>query len=203
MRCNRWNMLHSADIRLQECDVLYHRRIDDIGVFWNHMIILVCGGRNFGDLTTLQRNFPFNYREHPMWPRREAEYRFVQRTLDFAAIEFSKYYHPEDNWLPSDLKIISGAATGADSVAIDWAVCNLSSFGEYPANWEKFGRIAGFIRNQEMLDKESPNIVIAFPGHAGTADMIRRARKAKIEVRKMSYQSAITMNGEKHAGTEF
>lgn len=56
----------------------------------------------------------------------------------------------------------------------------------YPANWLKYGRMAGAMRNQQMLDEEEVDLVVAFPGGKGTADMVRRARAAGIEVREVS-----------------
>lgn len=167
------------------------------------MIILVCGGRTFGDIATLREKFPLTYKNHPLWERRKAEYEFVLRTLDMAAIEFSRFYRANENWLPTDIKIVSGAASGADKAALDWAALNLAPWSDYPADWEKYGRAAGFIRNQEMLNKEQPNLVIAFPGHRGTADMIRRAKKAGIEIRKMARKCVITMKEDNDARPEF
>jgi predicted polyphosphate/ATP-dependent NAD kinase len=42
------------------------------------------------------------------------------------------------------------------------------------------GKAAGIIRNQRMLDEGKPDLVIAFQGGDGTADMVRRANKSKI-----------------------
>lgn len=170
-------------------------------------IIVVTGGRTFGDIATLQRRYPLAYRNHPLWPRREAEYDFVFRTLDYAAIELSQHYRENEKWVPDDLRIIAGGAAGADTVAIDWAKRNQVPYLEYPAEWEKYGpNYAGLIRNQEMLDKELPDLCIAFPGWRGTRDMMQRVRAFKpkrIELRKMAHQAAITMQGQRHAGTEF
>jgi hypothetical protein len=54
-----------------------------------------------------------------------------------------------------------------------------------PADWALYGNIAGTIRNQRMLDEFDPNLVVAFPDpeSRGTWDMVRRAKKANIEVR--------------------
>lgn len=41
---------------------------------------------------------------------------------------------------------------------------------------------AGPDRNQRMIDEGRPDLVVAFPGGRGTADMIRRATEAGIEV---------------------
>ena len=44
------------------------------------------------------------------------------------------------------------------------------------------GYRAGPIRNQEMLDKGKPDLVIAFPGGKGTADMVGRALRTGVFV---------------------
>lgn len=168
------------------------------------MIIAVCGGRSFGDIATLQRKFPLEYKDHPLWERREAEYQFVFRTLSFAAAELSRHYRIDEPWQATDLEIVTGCARGADAAAVDWAKSNLLSYRVYEAEWERHGpNYAGPIRNQEILDKERPNLLIAFPGYRGTADMIRRAKRAKIEIRKMTQNTVITMEGNTDACPEF
>lgn len=77
--------------------------------------------------------------------------------------------------------IIHGGAAGADSMARDYANSRDIPCLKHPANWEKYGKRAGPIRNQEML-KWQPDLVVAFPGGVGTADMVKRAEKAGIEV---------------------
>ena len=56
---------------------------------------------------------------------------------------------------------------------------------EYPAPWKRFGPSAGGIRNQQMLDEGKPDLVVAFPGGKGTADMVRRAENAGVKVIKV------------------
>lgn len=87
----------------------------------------------------------------------------------------------DSNWLPR-VKIIAGAARGADRLAIDWAVINWCQFEEYPAQWNKYGKSAGYKRNQQMLDEGKPDLVVAFEGGKGTAMMVKIAKKAGIEV---------------------
>jgi hypothetical protein len=78
--------------------------------------------------------------------------------------------------------IISGEARGADTLAKEWAVgCGCPYLG-FPADWDKHGKAAGPIRNQQMLDEGKPDVVIAFKGGRGTADMISRAERAGIPV---------------------
>lgn len=82
-------------------------------------------------------------------------------------------------------KVVHGAARGADSLAASYARWRGLEVAAYPADWRQYGRAAGPIRNQLMLDKEQPDIVYAFRcrgASRGTDDMIRRARKAGIPV---------------------
>lgn len=76
--------------------------------------------------------------------------------------------------------IIHGGARGADSLAGRWAHENGVVCETYRAEWERLGKRAGPIRNQQMLDNGKPDCVVWFPGGAGTADMVRRAEKANV-----------------------
>ncbi len=81
--------------------------------------------------------------------------------------------------------VIHGAADGADCLGALAAQELGIPMVAVPADWKKHGLAAGPIRNQEMLDVHEPNLVLAFPDPAsrGTWDMVRRAKKAEIEVR--------------------
>lgn len=79
-------------------------------------------------------------------------------------------------------RLVHGGARGADSLAAYWALGQGVFAAGYPAQWDAYGKAAGMIRNQEMLDVEKPELVIAFPGGRGTADMVRRAKKAGVKV---------------------
>lgn len=78
--------------------------------------------------------------------------------------------------------LIEGGAKGADSLAKNWAVIRDIIVEEYKANWDTYGKSAGWIRNTEMLVKGKPDLVIAFPGGKGTHNMIRQATQAGIKV---------------------
>lgn len=78
-------------------------------------------------------------------------------------------------------KIVNGGAKGADKLATEWSVNRQVPYQEYPADWSQ-GKGAGLIRNSQMLQAESINLVIAFPGGNGTKDMVSKANHAKIEV---------------------
>lgn len=117
------------------------------------MRVLVCGGREFDDWLLLNET--------------------LKRLYTSCGTE--------------SLTVIQGGAKGADFLARVWCkymnlTCLKVSHEEYPADWKQYGKIAGSIRNQQMLDKGKPDLVVAFPGGRGTADMVRRAKKAGVEV---------------------
>jgi len=78
--------------------------------------------------------------------------------------------------------IIHGGARGADKLAGEWAHKVGIACAEYKANWDFYKKAAGPIRNGWMLQFGEPDLVVAFPGGDGTADMVRSARKRMIEV---------------------
>lgn len=85
-------------------------------------------------------------------------------------------------WIAPHVTIIHGGANGADSLADAWAVSSYARVRQFKADWKAHGKAAGPTRNQQMIDEGKPDLVIAFPGGRGTADMVGRARKAGIEV---------------------
>ena len=78
--------------------------------------------------------------------------------------------------------IIEGGCRGPDTMAFQYGRDNCIPVETHCANWKQFGRRAGPIRNQEMIDKGKPDLVVACPGGRGTADMVSRAKAAGIRV---------------------
>ena len=78
--------------------------------------------------------------------------------------------------------VIHGGAAGADFLAGAWADERGITTATFPADWSTHGLAAGPLRNQQMIDEGKPDGVIAFPGGAGTADMVERARRAGVTV---------------------
>lgn len=113
------------------------------------MRVLVCGGRDFADVTAVV-NYLFRIDDHsPI------------------------------------TSIIHGGATGADQLGSEAAKLLQVPCHVFPANWKRDGKAAGPIRNQRMLDEGKPDLVVAFAGGRGTADMVRRARDAHISVEEV------------------
>lgn len=141
--------------------------------------ILVCGGRDFGNCVSAQVD-----------PSREnldriEEYKFIHRTLD--KIYLDRGWVHDQEYLMPNVFVISGKARGVDTAAIDWACVNWCQFREYPADWNKHGKAAGPIRNRQMLDEGKPDLVVAFPGGKGTADMVKVAKARGFEVMEIKY----------------
>lgn len=80
--------------------------------------------------------------------------------------------------------IIHGCARGADSYAEEWAALFPGQCTAYgiPAEWKKHGDRAGPIRNRLMLDLGQPDLVVAFQGGTGTANMTAAATAAGVKV---------------------
>jgi len=78
--------------------------------------------------------------------------------------------------------IIQGGASGADMLAEKWALANDVRCMTFKADWDAYGPAAGPMRNQAMLVKGKPDLVVAFPGGRGTADMVWQATNAEVPV---------------------
>lgn len=87
---------------------------------------------------------------------------------DFADKEF--LFVVLDVFLPS--VVVHGNAPGADALVKEWTENNKKTHIPHLANWKKFGKRAGFLRNKKMLDEHPDiNFVIAFDGGRGTKMM--------------------------------
>jgi len=94
--------------------------------------------------------------------------------------------------------VIEGEASGVDRFARQWAEDHGIRVIPCPADWSdlkvpgavirhnrygrKYNAAAGPMRNQRMLKDHAPDIVIAFPGHSGTAGMVLLAEENGVEV---------------------
>ncbi len=82
-------------------------------------------------------------------------------------------------------KIVHGGARGADSLGGKWAKENDILEKVYKPDWNTYGKAAGSIRNQQMLDEESIDLLVSFPGGKGTADMKKRAKYKGVEIKEV------------------
>lgn len=107
--------------------------------------------------------------------RTARDYEYVKELL----FDLTKVFAEDDSPL-----IIVGGAAGVDSFAEKAAIDLGINYVVYPADWTRYGNAAGPIRNQEMLDKEDPNLVVAiWDGESrGTLDMIKKSIKYGVDV---------------------
>ena len=81
---------------------------------------------------------------------------------------------------------------GADGLGERWALARGHAYRRFPADWRRYGRSAGPIRNREMLayllqSTERRGVVAFWDGVSpGTGDMIRAAREGGVGVRVVS-----------------
>lgn len=117
---------------------------------------------------------------------------------DFRGIELVRHALSQ---MPDSATLIHGCATGADTLAAEfWAGVHGRKMEEHPADWggrchstcrddhrkqrwdgSDYCPAAGFYRNQEMVDS-GLDLLIAFPGGAGTSDMVIRCMSAGIAI---------------------
>lgn len=126
------------------------------------MRLLVCGGRDYVNTVMVYRTLDALHRRTPV------------------------------------TEFIQGGAKGADRIAKEWAMTKVEIIRwECKAAWldlshpdavikvradgTKYDAKAGHRRNARMLEWK-PDLVVAFPGGGGTADMVRQARAANVQV---------------------
>ena len=83
------------------------------------------------------------------------------------------------------VELAQGGATGADSLARRWAEKHSVPCTTYDAEWAKYRKAAGIMRNREMLTGFRPDLVVAFPGGKGTAHCVQFALSIGIPVWKV------------------
>ena len=97
-----------------------------------------------------------------------------------------------------EIEIVSGHASGADKMAEAYAKRLGIPLKVFPAEWKKYGRGAGPIRNREMLAyilEGNPVVTAFWDGQSkGTKNMIEQAKKAGVDCRVIMY--ALNLNKE-------
>lgn len=86
-----------------------------------------------------------------------------------------------------DLEIVSGVARGADKLGVKYAEERGYKIKEFPANWNKYGRSAGPIRNNEMSLYADALIAFWDGKSKGTGNMIKLAKKRNLKLKVIYY----------------
>ena len=83
-------------------------------------------------------------------------------------------------WTPT--VIISGTARGVDTLGENWARANSVPVERFPADWDLYGKRAGYLRNEEMARNAEALVAIWDGQSRGTLHMITIARAAGLKV---------------------
>jgi hypothetical protein len=103
--------------------------------------------------------------------------------------ELDTLFWESDEFGYKDIKIVSGMADGADSLAIRYADERELTKILFPANWKSYHRIAGFLRNEDMLSVAT-HLVVFWDGKSnGTRHMIEIAKKKGIPIWGLIYSN--------------
>lgn len=86
--------------------------------------------------------------------------------------------------------LVQGGAQGADWCAMTWAVQRGIDVATFPALWGFYGKSAGRRRNAVMAKYIKYDLCVVFPGGGGTADMVRKAKAAKVPIMRVKVEDA-------------
>jgi len=87
----------------------------------------------------------------------------------------------------SELEIISGTAKGIDTVAIEYAEEFGWALKKFPADWDKFGKAAGHIRNKQMAE-EGDALLLIWTGDKETSPGSYSMKQAMLFKKKPVYE---------------
>jgi len=91
--------------------------------------------------------------------------------------------------LDEDIEIVSGTANGADKLGEDYANIRNLKIKRFPADWDKYGKGAGYKRNTEMAEYADALIAFWDGASRGTMHMINIAKKKGLQVRVIRYSN--------------
>lgn len=76
-------------------------------------------------------------------------------------------------FIKEDVKeVVSGGARGADDAGEAWAAINGIPVTQFPANWERDGKVAGHKRNKAMAKYADMAVVFWNEKSSGSANMV-------------------------------
>ena len=101
-----------------------------------------------------------------------ADYAFLSQTMDYLLSE-----------TPGGITIVSGGARGADSMGERYAGERGYEVARYPAEWEKYGKSAGYRRNAVMAANADALVAFWDGKSPGTRHMINLAREKGLKIR--------------------
>lgn len=111
----------------------------------------------------------------------------VAGTRTFTDYEFlkAKLDHLLQN--QTDIEIVSGTARGADQLGERYANEKRYQLKRFPANWEQYGKSAGYKRNAQMADYADAAVIFWDGQSKGSKHMIDLAKEKGLMVRVILY----------------
>lgn len=85
--------------------------------------------------------------------------------------------------------VVCGKARGADTLGAMWAVKHGVKVDEFPADWNRYGKSAGYLRNAEMADNAEALVAFWDGTSRGTRHMINLAVEHGLQVIVFNYLS--------------
>lgn len=111
--------------------------------------------------------------------RRFNDYEFLKEKCD---------YYLQRKLQESRVVIISGHATGADALGERYAQERGLSCEQHPADWDRYGKSAGYRRNADMANVADALIAFWDGQSRGTASMINLAKSKGLKVAVVRYK---------------
>lgn len=124
------------------------------------------------------------------------DFKEIASFLDYILLEFN----------PEDITVVHGKCRGADSIGGYLAFAKGMHVITERADWTKYKKGAGPVRNQLILDKYHPDMVVGFHNNyeksKGTKDMLMRAKKANIYTILVTLSNVITIHSKEFKDDE-
>ncbi len=101
------------------------------------------------------------------------DFELLKSKLDFYLKRYS----------PSQVEIVSGTARGADRMGELYALVRQFKLKKFPAQWDVYGKSAGYRRNEVMAKYSTHCVVFIVNNSKGSSHMIDLAKKHKLNLR--------------------
>jgi len=103
------------------------------------------------------------------------DYELLEKNLDFL-------FQNKEN-----VVVVSGKASGADSLGERYAKDRGLKIKEFPAEWNKYGKSAGYRRNEQMAQNADALVAFWDGVSRGTKHMIEVAKSNELRIRIVEY----------------
>lgn len=88
----------------------------------------------------------------------------------------------DSTWFDQCTHVLSGMDAGVDTIGVLWGIMSGKIILPFHANWDKLGKKAGPIRNQQMVNQADALVLVWDGKSRGSADVKKKAEKKGIPV---------------------